>query len=107
MKSSTKKQSKASSNGRSSRIVRIGLTQMACTDNSEQNLRKQVDLLDRAAKGGAKILCTQELFRSQYFCQIEDHRFFKLAETIPGPSTDALGKLAKKHKAVIIASLFE
>jgi N-carbamoylputrescine amidase len=107
MKSVTKKQSRPSSNGQHSRIVRVALTQMACTDNSEQNLRRQVDLLDRAARGGAKILCTQELFRSQYFCQIEDHRFFKLAETIPGPSTDALGKLAKKHKAVIIASLFE
>src|SRR5690349_2194096 len=107
MKSSTQKHSTASSNGRNGRIVRVGLTQMACTDNSQQNLRRQVDLLDQAAKGGAKILCTQELFRSQYFCQIEDHRFFKLAETIPGPSTDALGKLAKKHKAVIIASLFE
>src|SRR6266478_4679836 len=58
-------------------------------------------------EGGAQIICTQELFRSQYFCQVEDHRFFKLAETIPGPSTDAFSKLAKKHKAVVIASLFE
>ena len=47
------------------------------------------------------------MFASQYFCQVEDHRFFKLAETIPGPSTDAFCKIAKKYKAVIIASLFE
>src|SRR5207237_4505916 len=47
------------------------------------------------------------LFGSQYLCQVEDHRFFKLAETIPGPSTDAFSKLAKKHKTVVIASLFE
>jgi N-carbamoylputrescine amidase len=91
----------------SSRIVNIGLTQMACSPDADANLEKQVALVERAAKGGAQIICTQELFRSQYFCQVEDHRFFKLAETIPGPSTDAFTKLAKKHRAVIIASLFE
>src|ERR671926_244966 len=91
----------------SSRIVNIGLTQMACSADADANLAKQVGLVERAAKGGAQIICTQELFRSQYFCQVEDHRFFKLAETIPGPSTDAFSKLAKKHRAVIIASLFE
>ena len=56
---------------------------------------------------GAQIICTQELFRSQYFCQIEDHRFFQLAETIPGPSTDALCAIARRTQTVIIASLFE
>src|SRR5436190_9129602 len=91
----------------SNRIIPIGLTQMACSPSFKDNLTKQVNLLERAAKGGAKIICTQELFGSQYFCQVEDHRFFKLAETIPGPSTDAFSKLAKKHKAVVIASLFE
>jgi N-carbamoylputrescine amidase len=63
--------------------------------------------VERAAKQGAQIICTQELFRSQYFCQSEDHKHFELAETIPGPSTDAFQKLAKKHKVVIVASLFE
>ncbi|HET6249196.1 MAG TPA: carbon-nitrogen hydrolase [Tepidisphaeraceae bacterium] len=91
----------------SGRIVKVALTQMACTDSPRENLAKQLRLLESAAKQGGQILCTQELFTSQYFCQMEDHRFFKLAETIPGPSTDALCKLAKKHKAVIIASLFE
>ena len=87
--------------------VRVAITQMACGPDPKQNLARQLSLLERAAKGGAKILCTQELFTSQYFCQSEDHRFFKLAEKIPGPSTDALAKLAKKHRAVIVASLFE
>jgi N-carbamoylputrescine amidase len=88
-------------------IVRIGLTQMACVADPDVNLKNQLRLVEQAAKSGANIVSTQEMFRSQYFCQVEDHRFFKLAETIPGPSTDALGKLAKKHQMVIIASLFE
>src|SRR5690349_3110396 len=94
-------------NGRPSagRVVNIGLTQMACSPDANANLKNQVRLAEQAGKAGAQIICTQELFRSQYFCQIEDHRFFKLAETIPGPSTDALAKVAKKYKAVIIASL--
>jgi len=89
------------------RIVKVGLTQMACGPDVVANRAHQVQLVEEAANAGAKIICTQELFCSQYFCQIEDHRFFKLAETIPGPSTDALGKIAKKYKTVIIASLFE
>ena len=68
---------------------------------------KTLALAERAARRGAQIICTQELFRSQYFCQSEDHENFKLAENIPGPTTDAFCKLAKKHKVVIIASLFE
>jgi N-carbamoylputrescine amidase len=91
----------------SSTTVRIGLTQMACAADPDTNLKNQLTLIERAAKGGAKIICTQELFRSQYFCQCEDHRFFKLAEKLPGPTTDALGKLAKKHRVVIVGSLFE
>jgi N-carbamoylputrescine amidase len=89
------------------RIVRVGLTQMGCGEDVQANLEKQSALLEEAAKKGGQILCTQELFGSQYFCQVEDHRFFKLAESIPGPSTDAFCKIAKKHQAVIIASLFE
>jgi N-carbamoylputrescine amidase len=90
-----------------SQTVHVGLTQMACSDDARENLAKQSRLIERAAKAGAQIICTQEMYRSQYFCQVEDHRFFKVAETIPGPSTDAFTKLAKKHKVVIIASLFE
>ncbi|MBC8105241.1 MAG: carbon-nitrogen hydrolase, partial [Anaerolineae bacterium] len=88
-------------------VVQIGLTQMNCSADVKANRAKQVRLVEQAAKQGAKIICTQELFTSQYFCQVEDHRFFKLAETIPGPSTDALAKIAKKYKTVVVASLFE
>ncbi|MGA3066331.1 MAG: carbon-nitrogen hydrolase [Tepidisphaeraceae bacterium] len=88
-------------------IVTVALTQMACTPDPAANMKAQVGLIEQAAKDGAKIICTQELFRSQYFCQAEDHRFFELAEKIPGPSTDAFCKIAKKNKVVIIASLFE
>ena len=90
-----------------SRIVKVGLTQMACSEDVEDNRFRQLNLLHKCADEGAQILCTQELFTSQYFCQVEDHRFFELAEPIPGPTTDQLQKLAKDRGAVVIASLFE
>src|SRR5436853_3403549 len=96
-----------STTNKKSRVVPVGITQMACSDDAEANLARQVRLVEDAAKKGAKIICTQELFRSQYFCQCEDHRFFQLAEPIPGPSTDALSKIARQHDVVVIASLFE
>src|SRR6516162_3032701 len=92
---------------RSSTKVNVGLIQTACSPDPKANLRKTLAAAERAAKQGAKIICTQELFRSQYFCQSEDHKYFKLAESIPGPTTEAFQKLAKKYKVVIIASLFE
>src|SRR6476661_564501 len=98
---------KAGKTGKNGRIVKVGLTQMACGDDAAENLRRQVKLAEKAASQGAQIICTQELFKSQYFCQSEDHRFFKLAEPIPGESTQAFQKIAKKYKAVIVASLFE
>jgi N-carbamoylputrescine amidase len=88
-------------------LIQLGLLQHACSSEPAANLRKTLALTERAARQGAQIICTQELFRSQYFCQSEDYENFKLAESIPGPSTDAFQKLAKKHKVVIIASLFE
>jgi N-carbamoylputrescine amidase len=91
----------------SSKHVTLGLLQHACGSNPAANLRTTLAAAERAAKDGAQIICTQELFRSQYFCQNEDHENFKLAEPIPGPSTDAFQKLARKHKVVIVASLFE
>ncbi len=93
--------------GKTSRQVVVGLIQTSCSPNPDANLKKTLAAAERAAKDGAQIICTQELFRSQYFCQIEDHKYFSLAERIPGPTTAAFQKLAKKHKAVIIASLFE
>ena len=90
-----------------SSVVPVGITQMACSPDPDENRANQLRLLTDAADRGAKILCTQELFASQYFCQAEDHRYFDLAETIPGPSTDAFCKLAKERDCVIVASLFE
>jgi N-carbamoylputrescine amidase len=83
------------------------LLQHACSADPAANLKKTLALTERAAKQGANIICTQELFRSQYFCQNEDHENFKLAEPIPGPSTQAFQKIAKKYGVVIVASLFE
>lgn len=90
-----------------SSVVTLGLLQTSCFPTPAENLKKTLALTEKAAKQGAQIICTQELFRSQYFCQSEDHENFKLAESIPGPSTEAFQKIAKKHNVVIIASLFE
>jgi len=92
---------------RAAQIVKIGLLQTDCSANLDANLKKTLALAGRAAKTGAQIICTQELFRSRYFCQNEDYKDFRLAEKIPGTSTDAFCKLAKKHRVVVIASLFE
>lgn len=97
----------AKTNRKSSSVVPVGITQMACVEDVKTNRANQMRLIEQAAKKGAKIICTQEMFASQYFCQCEDHRFFKLAETIPGPSTDAASKIAKKYGCVIVLSLFE
>lgn len=85
----------------------VGLIQTRCSSDAAENFARTAGLISRAAGQGARIVCTQELFRSQYFCQSENHDYFKLAERIPGPSTEALGKVARRHRAVIIASLFE
>src|SRR5207249_1809311 len=91
----------------SSATVVLGLVQTRCSPDPDANLKRTLRAAERAARDGAQIICTQELFRSQYFCQSADHKYFRLAETIPGTSTAAFQKLAKKHKVVIIASLFE
>src|SRR3954468_24669168 len=90
-----------------SSTITLGLLQMKVAPKPDENLKRTLKAAEDAAKKGAQIICTQELFRSFYFCQNEDHENFKLAESIPGPSTDALAKVAKKHNVVIIASLFE
>src|SRR6476619_2720117 len=87
--------------------VTIGLIQTTCSADPAANLKKTLAAAQRAAKQGAQIICTQELFRSQYFCQSEDHENFKLAEPIPGPSTDAFSRFARKHRVVVVVSLFE
>jgi len=85
----------------------LGLIQSRCSPDPAGNFARTAARIAQAARQGARLICTQELFRSQYFCQSEDHRCFKLAEPIPGPSTAALQRLACRHRAVIIASLFE
>ncbi len=85
----------------------IALVQMSCSTDAGENLDKAKWKIREAAGGGANVVCLPELFRSQYFCREENADLFALAETIPGPSTDALGPLAKELGVVIIASLFE
>src|SRR6218665_3858451 len=87
--------------------VNIGLVQMSCSDDVEANIQKAVKGIEEAAAKGANIVCLQELFASLYFCDVEDHENFKLAEAIPGPTTELMQDLAKRLNVVIIASLFE
>ena len=87
--------------------VKVGIVQMSCTADKQQNLQKAIVKVREAAQKGAQIVCLQELFTSLYFCDVEDHDNFQLAEAIPGPSTDELSKVAAELGVVIIASLFE
>ncbi|MDB5210131.1 MAG: acyltransferase, partial [Sediminibacterium sp.] len=87
--------------------VKVGLVQMSCTASKDENLAKAIVKIREAAAKGAQIVCLQELFTSLYFCDVEDYDNFKLAEPIPGASTDALSVLAAELNVVIIASLFE
>jgi N-carbamoylputrescine amidase len=86
---------------------KLGLIQMSCGVGVDQNLKKALSLIGQAAQRGAQIVCLQELFRSQYFCQKQDATIFDLAEPIPGPSTEALAAVARQHQLVIVGSLFE
>src|ERR1044072_63611 len=87
--------------------TKIALVQMQCGPEPAANQQKAVARIREAAKQGAQIVCLPELFRSQYFCQSEDHKNFALAEEIPGRSTSDLEKLARELGVVIVASLFE
>jgi N-carbamoylputrescine amidase len=89
------------------RPVTLGLVQSRCALDPAENLRKAVAGVRQARAKGAEIVCLQELFRSQYFCQTEDHSHFALAEPIPGPTTETLSQVAAGLGVVIIASLFE
>ncbi len=85
----------------------VGLVQMAMSTDADDNLARAVGFVEQAASDGAQVICLPELFRSQYFCQQENAGLFDLAESIPGPSTQALGKVAKARGVTIVASLFE
>jgi N-carbamoylputrescine amidase len=87
--------------------VKVGLVQMTCTADKEANLQKAISKIHEAAVKGAQIVCLQELFTSLYFCDEENYDNFKLAEAIPGPSTDELSTIAAELNVVIVASLFE
>ena len=87
--------------------VTLGLIQMSCTDRPQDNLDKAVHHIQSAARKGAQIICLQELFRTQYFCQSEDVERFQLAEAIPSPTTERLSRLAADHQVVLIVPVFE
>jgi N-carbamoylputrescine amidase len=95
------------SEGSVSSSVKLGLIQTAVSADTEANFADTLKQINVLADQGAQIICTQELFRSHYFCQSEDHENFKLAESIPGPSTAALQKAAQDREVVIVGSLFE
>ena len=86
---------------------KVGLVQMAARSDPEVNLQRAVSFVEEAARLGAQIICLPELFRSQYFCQREDAALFDLAETIPGSSTEALGRVAREKKVTVVAPVFE
>jgi N-carbamoylputrescine amidase len=90
-----------------SKKVNIGLVQMRCVADVDANLDRAIAGIRDAAAQGAQLVCLPELFRSLYFCDVEDHHNFSLAETVPGPSTERLGAVAAECGVVVIASLFE
>jgi N-carbamoylputrescine amidase len=85
----------------------VGLIQMSCSPDPDENLRRACEKVREAASKGAHLVCLPELFGAQYFCQREDTALFDLAEPIPGPTTEALAPIARELKIVIVASLFE
>jgi N-carbamoylputrescine amidase len=85
----------------------IGLIQRHADPDAGANLAATLDAVRRAAGAGAQVICTQELFLSPYFCQTEDHARFALAESIPGPTTEALAAVARELEVVVVGSLFE
>jgi N-carbamoylputrescine amidase len=86
---------------------KIALIQMRCSEDPADNLARALERIRDAGRQGAQLVCLPELFRTQYFCQIEDHAFFDLAEPIPGPTSEALSRAARDAGVVVIGSLFE
>lgn len=87
--------------------VKVGLVQMSCVGDKTENLTRAIQGIKDAAQEGAQIICLQELFTSLYFCDVEDYDNFKLAESVPGPTTEILSDIAAELNVVVIASLFE
>src|SRR5512134_489646 len=86
---------------------KVGLVQMCMATSSEDNVRKATEKIREAAGLGAEVVCLPEMYRTRYFCQKEDHANFALAETVPGPSTEALGRAAKENGVAVVAPIFE
>lgn len=86
---------------------KVGLVQMKASIDAGENLNRALAFVEQAAEMGAAVICLPELFRSQYFCQREDASLFDLAEPVPGPSTEALGRVAREKKVTVIAPVFE
>jgi len=89
------------------RVINVGLVQMSMSADADENLRKAVARVAEAKGRGADVVCLPELYRSPYFCQKEDARLFDLAEPVPGPSTEALGRAAREAGVVVVAPIFE
>jgi N-carbamoylputrescine amidase len=85
----------------------VGLIQMRSTQDAAENLARASARIREAARRGAQIVCTHELFRTEYFCRTEDAALFDLAEAVPGPTTEALSKVARESEVAIVASVFE
>jgi N-carbamoylputrescine amidase len=90
-----------------SEVFTLGLIQMACSPDPDENLRRAGERVREAARRGAQVVCLPELFRTQYFCQREDATLFELAEPVPGPSTEFMAQIARENNIVIISSVFE
>jgi N-carbamoylputrescine amidase len=88
-------------------LLRLGLVQHACSEDREENLLRSLEGIRAAAAQGARLVLLPELHRGRYFCQTEDVRFFDLAEPLPGPTTEALGRLARELGVVVVGSVFE
>jgi len=86
---------------------KVGLVQMSMSADPAENTRKAAAKVAEAAGKGAEVVCLPELYRTPYFCQKEDHSLFDLAEPVPGPSTEALGRAAKDAGVVVVAPIFE
>ncbi len=86
---------------------RVGLVQLRCGPDPDENLARAVEQLQAASKRGAQVVCLPELFRTQYFCQREDASLFDLAEPIPGPTTEKMSQAARQSGVAVIASIFE
>ena len=86
---------------------RVGLVQLRCGPDPDENLARAVEQIQAASKRGAQVVCLPELFRTQYFCQREDASLFDLAEPIPGPTTEKMSQAARQSGVAVIASIFE